>query len=155
MQALNSITLSTDLPELALRIFGTHFNDATRFARKLDMLLSWAVSPAQCGTHRPYTVVALLRHWCAAAEERASRRDTNPPHEFLHDQLFDWLDESYLATDAVCLPEVANLYGELVEKELFLYTAYVQRLIARGESGLLITSVSLLVQGILRMVLTL
>lgn len=84
-------------------------------------------------------VVALLDRWRTVVEERANRKDTVPPYEFLHDHLFDWLDQSHLALDEQ--ETVANLFGKLAKRELFMYSAYVQRLIARGEPGLSISSV--------------
>ena len=111
------------------------------FSRKLDLLLTWSVTPLQFGDHRPYAAATLLRFWRSRAEERATRRDRESPDDFLHDLLFDWLDSNEVAADAANLPRVAMLYGQLVKRDLFSYAKYVQRLIARGEPGLSDTEV--------------
>lgn len=141
-QHLNSFDPSTDVSALALTVFGDKCDNPDTFARKLDIVLSWSVCPSQYGEHRPYVVVALLDRWRIAAEARATRKDTVPPYEFLHDQLFDWLDQCDLSADEACISVVADLFGKLAKEELFLYPAYVQRLIARGEPGLSLSSVS-------------
>lgn len=90
--------------------------------------------------------MTLLRIWREKAEERASRRDFTSPDEILQDQLFDWLDSSDLAAEEENLPLVALLFGELVEKELFSYAKYIQRVIARGEPGMLLSEVRFIQQ---------
>lgn len=106
------------------------------FAEKLDTLLTWSVTPFQYGDHRPYAAVTLLRNWRDKVVEQATQRDSTSPDEFIHDQLFDWLDLSGAAGEPKSLRALALLLGELVKSELFLYTNYIQRLIARGEPGL-------------------
>ena len=61
-------------------------------------------------------------------------------HHDVLDMLFDFLDEN--EPNAQSLPAIALLYGELVKGGLFSYELYVQRLIARGEPGLLFSDVS-------------
>lgn len=90
----------------------------------------------QYGDHRPYAAMSLLRAWRDRAEERASRRDGANPNEVIQDELFDWLDDNEYAGEAGNLPAVSLLFGELVEKGLFSYDQYIQRIIARGEMGL-------------------
>ncbi|TDL22582.1 hypothetical protein BD410DRAFT_821184 [Rickenella mellea] len=133
---LNSISASTDVEKVVF--FDAYAEGGSdTFAQKLDGLLSWCVTPLQYGDHRPYAAITLLRLWREKAEERASRRDFTSPNEILQDQLFDWLDSSDLAAEEDNLIFVSLLFGELVEKELFSYPKYIQRLIARGEPGLL------------------
>ncbi len=105
------------------------------------MLLTWSVTPLQYGDHRPFAAVTLIRLWRDRARERATRRDIETPSDFLQDQLFDWLDTSEVAGETGNLRDVALLYGKLVKQQLFSYTKYIQRLIARGEPGLSFTEV--------------
>ncbi len=112
------------------------------FPEKVDILLTWSVTPLQHGDHRPYAAVSLLRFWCLQEEERAIRRGRESPHDFMQDQLFDWLDSSEIAADADNLHSVALVFGQLVKQGLFSYPQYIQRLIARGEQGLDYTQVS-------------
>lgn len=114
------------------------------FKEKLDMLLTWSVTPLQYGDHRPFAAVTLVRLWRDRARERATRRDIETPSDFLQDQLFDWLDSSEVAGETNNLRDVALLYGKLVKQELFSYTKYIQRLIARGEPGLSFTEVPII-----------
>lgn len=134
LQLLNSISHDTDLG--AIPFFqGTDENPAN-FTEKLDMLLTWGVTPLQFGDHRPYAAVTLIRGWRNRASDRATRRECTPPDELLQDNLFDWLDVSETAGQSTNLRSVALLFGELVKFELFSYASYIQRLIARGEPGL-------------------
>lgn len=106
------------------------------FSHKLDILLTWSVTPLQYGDHRPYAAVSLLQCWRDKAEERAIRRDRASPDGNVQDYLFDWLDTSEVAGDENNLASVALLFDQLVKHGLFDYGLYIQRLIARGEQGL-------------------
>ncbi|KAH8993017.1 hypothetical protein EDB92DRAFT_1944966 [Lactarius akahatsu] len=129
---LNSIGPTADLETFAF--FDGGIENEQLFAAKLDRLLTWSVTPLQFGDHRPYVAATILRRARAQWGARAARRDSAAPDGKLQDLLFDWLDR-----DATCndVPSVALLFGELVRSELFSYASYVQRLIARGEPGLL------------------
>ncbi|KAJ3504486.1 hypothetical protein NMY22_g17908 [Coprinellus aureogranulatus] len=131
---LNSITSDTDLSSIGL--FEQHDREPMSFSEKLDMLLTWSVTPLQYGDHRPLAAVTLVRSWRDKACERANRRRQQDPHDYLQDQLFDWLDNSEIAGDPGNIRPIALLYGKLVKYDLFSYPNYIQRLIARGESGL-------------------
>lgn len=124
--------------------FQNELDNTPAFQEKLDMLLTWSVTTLQYGDHRPFAAVTLIRLWRDRACERATRRGTETPSDFLQDQLFDWLDKSEVAEEAKHLRSIALLYGELIKEELFSYSKYIQRLIARGEPGLSFTEVSLL-----------
>lgn len=131
---LNSIASRTDMASV---VFLTdHLDDCSAFIDKLQMLLTWSVTPLQFGDHRPFAAVTLIRNWRVKVGDRATRRDFTGPDEFLQDQLFDWLDTSDIAGDPQNLRAVANLFGKLVKDDLFSYACYIQRLVARGESGL-------------------
>ncbi|CAA7259196.1 unnamed protein product [Cyclocybe aegerita] len=134
VKLLNSISSDTDMG--SINYFSQDTNDFLSFKEKLDMLLSWSVTPFQYGDHRPFAAVTLIRLWRDRACDRASRRDVATPSEFLQDQLFDWLDTSEVGGEAGNIRDVALLYGKLVKHEVFSYASYIQRLIARGEQGL-------------------
>ncbi|KAG6829453.1 hypothetical protein H0H92_004513 [Tricholoma furcatifolium] len=131
---LNSISSATDLS--TVQLFSCPPDDDARFTEKLDMLLTWSVTPLQFGDHRPFAAVTLIRNWRMDAAARATRRHSRPPDEFLQDRLFDWLDTSDVAIDSDNIQNVSLLFGKLVKSELFSYANYIQRLIARGEVGL-------------------
>lgn len=126
-----------------LPFFSTDTYDEAVFSTKLELLLTWSVTPFQYGDHRPIAAVTLIRNWRDKAGERATRRDFNPPDELLQDRLFDWLDTSECALDPSIIRDVALLYGNLVKYELFSYANYIQRLVARGEPGLTDQEVSI------------
>lgn len=117
--------------------FFHHSSDySSGLTEKLDTLLTWSVTPLQFGDHRPFAAVTLIRHWRDRASDRATRRGSTPPDEVLQDRLFDWLDTSDIAGEAGNIRAVALLFGKLVKHDLFSYSVYIQRLIARGETGL-------------------
>ncbi|KAJ7124966.1 hypothetical protein C8R44DRAFT_127826 [Mycena epipterygia] len=135
VQLLNSISNKTDMASVTF--FSTdHLDDCMVFIDKLQMLLTWSVTPLQFGDHRPFAAVTLIRNWRLKVGDRATRRDFAGPDEFLQDQLFDWLDGSDIAGDPQNLRAVAILFGKLIREDLFSYAGYIQRLVARGESGL-------------------
>ncbi|KAL5506968.1 SRB8 [Sanghuangporus vaninii] len=135
VKLLNSITSRTELNSLAF--FGTSGDSQPEiFSRKLFLLLSWGVCWLQYGDHRPYAAATLLRQWRDRAEERACRRDIESPDDFIQDGLFDWLDTDPKLCDDRNLTMTTLLFGELIQKGLFSYDRYIQRLIARGEMGL-------------------
>ncbi|KAF5386158.1 hypothetical protein D9615_002361 [Tricholomella constricta] len=134
VKLLNSISSHTDIGNL--QFFSHSTDDAASFIEKLDMLLTWCVTPLQYGDHRPFAAVTLIRNWRTQAGDRATRRDFNPPDEILQDRLFEWLDSSDVAREPDNIRAVSLLYGKLVKYELFSYASYIQRLIARGEAGL-------------------
>ena len=111
-------------------------DDSSHFAEKLQILLTWAVTPFQYGDHRPFAAATLISNWRDHAGDRATRRDSTPPDAFLQDQLFDWLDSSEMASKPGCIQPIALLFAELLKRELFSYASYIQRLVARGEQGL-------------------
>jgi mediator of RNA polymerase II transcription subunit 12 len=131
---LNSISSDTDVA--AVGYFNHDMNDCVDFKEKIDLLLTWSVTPLQYGDHRPFAAATLVRTWRDKACDRATRRNVANPSDFLQDQLFDWLDTSEVAGEASNIREVALLYGKLVKYDVFSYASYIQRLVARGEVGL-------------------
>ena len=143
LKLLNSITSSTDISTISYFDYKTEpGTSSSSFTSKLQLLLSWSVCPVQYGDHRPYAAMTLLRAWRDRAEERASRRDFTSPNEVIQDELFDWLDDNEYAGEERNLPAISLLFGELIEKGLFSYDQYIQRIIARGETGLSFNEVS-------------
>ncbi|KAJ6602183.1 hypothetical protein B0H10DRAFT_2167359 [Mycena sp. CBHHK59/15] len=135
VQFLNSISDKTDIGSVTF--FSADLQDDSQvFIDKLQMLLTWSVTPLQFGDHRPFAAVTLIRNWRDRVGDRATRRDFAGPDEFLQDQLFDWLDISDPAGDGQNLRAVAILFGKLVKEDLFSFARYIQRLVARGETGL-------------------
>lgn len=114
--------------------FREDVNDSS-FKEKLDLLLTWSVTPVQYGDHRPFAAVTLICIWRNKAYARASKRNITKPNDSLQDQLFDWLDTSEIAGETNSIRDVALLYGKLVKHDIFSYSSYIQRLIARGEPG--------------------
>lgn len=132
IQILNSICSSTDMSTISF--FSSPIPESSSsFVDKLDTLLTWAVTPLQYGSHRPYAAVTLLQ----AYHERNARRELSSAT--LHDHLFDWLDSKPAVREASNLRAVAGLFGKLMKSGLFDYGAYVQRLVARGEEGLFLS----------------
>jgi len=136
---LNSISATTNIATVSF--FKDELHNTPAFKEKLDMLLTWSVTPLQYGDHRPFAAVTLIRSWRDRVCERATRRDIETPNDFLQDQLFDWLDTSEVAGEIKSIRHIALLFEELVKRELFSYAKYIQRLIARGETGLSTTEV--------------
>ncbi|KAK0461037.1 uncharacterized protein EV420DRAFT_1529889, partial [Desarmillaria tabescens] len=132
IKLLNSISRTTDINSISF--FSDSILDDPK--HKLDMLLTWSVTPLQFGDHRPFAAVTLIRNWRQRAGERALRREDRSPDEFIQDQLFNWLDSSEVAGDPKNIRAVALLFGKLIQRELFSYGSYIQRLIARGEQGM-------------------
>jgi mediator of RNA polymerase II transcription subunit 12 len=125
--------------------FDSGSGDSPEFANKLEMLLTWSVTPLQYGDHRPFACVTLLHHWREKAIQRASRRGSTPRHEFIQDGIFYWLDTSEVAGEPDNIRSVTFLLDNLIQRGLFSYGNYLQRLIARGESGLSYTEVFLII----------
>ncbi|KAL0072786.1 RNA polymerase II mediator complex subunit [Marasmius tenuissimus] len=134
VETLNSISSESDVS--ALSFFPASSDDWSGIPEKINTLLTWSVTPVQFGDHRPFVAVTLIRHWRDRAGERANRRDIPPPDTFLQDRFFEWLDSMEVAGEPQNIRQVALLFGELVKYDLFSYTRYLQRLIARGEREL-------------------
>lgn len=138
-QLLNSLSGSTDIASVIY--FDPEFEESPAFPRKLDVLLTWSVTPLQYGDHRTYAASSLLSCWRDRAKERSIRRDRASPNDFVQDHLFDWLDSNDVVAQPESLQAVASLFTQLIRRELFSYEHYIQRLIARGEMGLCATEV--------------
>lgn len=121
--------------------FDCNLDNVEKFARKIDVLFTWSVTSFQYGHHRPFAALSLLSAWQGKLSERAYRRDLISPQEFLQDRLFDWLDLSEAARTEENINAVTLLYGNLIERGLFCYATYIQRLVARGELGLSLAEV--------------
>ncbi|KAH7339351.1 hypothetical protein B0J17DRAFT_705466 [Rhizoctonia solani] len=137
VQLLNSISPCTDLSSVS------YFQPDGSDDQKLSVLLTWAVTPSQYGSHRPFLACSLLARrsegtrwqegiwrWLDESEEvRAvgtweDEREEGVPSSAGID---DGAKIMWQSRDAVAL-----LAGELIEKGLFSYGWYMQKLIARG-----------------------
>ncbi|QRV93786.1 mediator complex subunit Med12 [Ceratobasidium sp. AG-Ba] len=140
VQLLNGIGPCTDLSSVS------YFQPDGSDDQKLSVLLTWAVTPSQYGTHRPFLACSLL-----ARRAEGTR---------WQEGIWRWLDESDEvravgswekdeggllsasgeegSKNAVwhSRDSVALLVGELVEKGLFSYGWYMQKLVARGLTDL-------------------
>lgn len=120
-------------------------SDGSGDDQKLSVLLTWAVTPSQYGSHRPFLACSLL-----ARRAEGTR---------WQEGIWRWLDESDevravgIWDEAAGVEEggksvwhsldaVALLVGELVEKGLFMYGWYMQKLVARGITDLSLPGVS-------------
>ncbi|CAE6502670.1 unnamed protein product [Rhizoctonia solani] len=137
VQLLNSIGPGTDLASVS------YFQPDGSDDQKLSVLLTWAVTPSQYGSHRPFLACSLLARrsegtrwqegiwrWLDESEEARAvgileneREDSVPSSAGID----DGSKIMWHSRDAVAL-----LVGELVEKGLFSYAWYMQKLIARG-----------------------
>ncbi|KAB5588281.1 Med12 domain containing protein [Ceratobasidium theobromae] len=141
VQLLNSIGPSTDLSSVS------YFQSDGSDDQKLSVLLTWAVTPSQYGTHRPFLACSLLARraggarwqegiwrWLDTSDEvRAvgaweNEREDGVP---LSAGLEEGPKNAWHNRDAVAL-----LVGELIEKGLLSYGWYMQKLIARGITDL-------------------
>ncbi|PFH52051.1 hypothetical protein AMATHDRAFT_57831 [Amanita thiersii Skay4041] len=137
IKLLNSISEKTDLNTISFLQCLTE--DMAHFAAKIDIVFTWSISSHQYGDHRPFAAVTLIKLWREKFCERASRRDLLSPDHSLQDILFDWLDTCEAAGEKHNTKSVVMLYSLLIDHGLFHFPAYIQRLIARGESGLSFT----------------
>lgn len=106
------------------------------FDTKQNIVLTWAVVSSHYGDHRPFAAATLLALFKDEAKLRAMRRKLPNPANLLQEKLFMWLDTSEVARDHVNnLEGVVLLYGELCRRGLISYPWFIQRLMARGETG--------------------
>ncbi|KAF8909882.1 hypothetical protein CPB85DRAFT_1435527 [Mucidula mucida] len=134
IKLLNSISKTTNINSISF--FSDDLEDTKH---KLDLLLTWCITPLQFGDHRPFAAVTLIYNWRQRASARSIRRECTSPDEFLQDELFTWLDCSDVAGDPKVIRTVSLLFGKLVQRQLFSYERYIQRLVARSEPGLIVS----------------
>jgi mediator of RNA polymerase II transcription subunit 12, fungi type len=139
---LNNADVDEDWADLADAVFSDEDGDETSFADRVHIVLSWAVTTCQYGSHRPYIAVVLLKHWMSEASKQHTWSRSPTPQSILQDVLFDWLDKSPHAALEDNAFSVANLFGKLIPEGLFSYSTYLQRLLIRDEPGLSFASVS-------------
>jgi mediator of RNA polymerase II transcription subunit 12 len=100
---------------------------------KLDVLLTWSVTPDRVADSRRYAVASLFKGLVADAD--AGCQD-------LQDPLVEWLDANQDFESAE-RSRLALLFSELMRVNLFSYSRYLQRLIASGETSVVDSEVSL------------
>lgn len=145
---MNAITPQTALDSMNILLDSNGEADFTSdlFWDRAYVLLDWSVTPLQYGDHRIYAVANVLRQYKEKLDEQLTLRDPSGPRgdALFQIRLFEWLDTSRVVGELENQRTVAPLLGQLFKLELFSYTQYVQRLIARGDVGLGPQGVSLL-----------
>ena len=147
LQAMNAITPQTSVESMNILLGSNGDADFTSdlFWDRAYVLLDWSVTPLQYGDHRIYAVANVLRQSKEKLDEQLALRDPSCPRgdALFQMRLFEWLDTSGIVGELENRRTVAPLLGQLIKLQLFSYTQYVQRLIARGDVGLGPQSVSI------------
>jgi len=147
LQAMNAISPHTSLESMNILLDSNGETDYTSdiFWDRACILLDWSVTPLQYGDHRIYAVANVLRQSKEKLDEQLALRDPSCPRgdALFQMRLFEWLDTSKIVGELENRRTVAPLLGQLTKLQLFSYTQYVQRLIARGDVGLGPQAVSL------------
>ena len=145
---MNAITPQTSLESMNTLMNSGGEADFTSdlFWDRVYVLLDWSVTPLQYGDHRIYAVASILRNCKEKLDEQLVLRDPSCSRGdvLFQMRLFEWLDTSKIVGEPENRRTVAPLLGQLIKLELFSYTQYVQRLIARGDVGLGLQAVGLL-----------
>ena len=144
---MNAITPHASLESMNILLDSDGETDYTSdlFWDRAYVLLDWSATPLQYGDHRVYAVTNLLRQSKEKLDEQLAMRDPSSPRgcALFQMRLFEWLDTSKIVGELENRRMVAPLLGQLIKLQLFSYTQYVQRLIARGDIGLRPQAVSL------------
>lgn len=137
---MNAITPQTSLESMNILLDSNGETEFTGdlFWDRARVLLDWSVTPLQYGDHRIYAVASVLRQSKEKLDEQLAMRDPSCPRgdALFHMRLFEWLDTSKTVGELENRRTVAPLLGQLIKLQLFSYSQYVQRLIARGDVGL-------------------
>ena len=137
---MNAVTPQTSLESMNTLLNSGGEADFTSdlFWDRVYVLLDWSVTPLQYGDHRIYAVASILRDCKEKLDEQLVLRDPSCSRGdvLFHMRLFEWLDTSKIVGEPENRRTVAPLLGQLIKLDLFSYTQYVQRLIARGDVGL-------------------
>nr|XP_019005040.1 uncharacterized protein I203_01884 [Kwoniella mangroviensis CBS 8507]OCF68501.1 hypothetical protein I203_01884 [Kwoniella mangroviensis CBS 8507] len=140
MQKLDSICEDTNMLELTRSFFdGTSSPtdtapDLSRLEDKVFILLNWAMGLFQLGSHRPYAVYTLLKHWHDQHEEHQAKQ-ANPHVIDLFPILYKWLDTSAAARKDENVQAIGITVGEITRQGMFSYGRYLQTLIAKGQTA--------------------
>nr|XP_018265377.1 uncharacterized protein I303_01743 [Kwoniella dejecticola CBS 10117]OBR87535.1 hypothetical protein I303_01743 [Kwoniella dejecticola CBS 10117] len=137
IQKLDSICEDTNMIELTRSFFdGTSSAtnatpDLSRLEDKIFILLNWAMGLFQLGSHRPYAVYTILKHWHNQHEEHQSKQ-VKPQVIDLFPLLYKWLDTSPAARREENVQAIGITIGECTRQGMFSYGRYLQMLIAKG-----------------------
>jgi hypothetical protein len=93
---------------------------------KLNVLLSWVITPDRVAAYRQNFVAHLLRRYIA--EHDGGCLD-------LQDSLVQWIDANQDLDEPTERNRVAALFAELMRTNVFSYSRYLQSLIASGETS--------------------
>ncbi|KAK8847487.1 hypothetical protein IAR55_005345 [Kwoniella newhampshirensis] len=140
IQKLDSINEDTNMLELTRSYFDgasaatTTTLDMVKLEEKIFILVNWAMGLFQLGSHRPYAVYTLLKHWHDHHEQHQSQQ-ARPRIINLFDILYKWLDTSAASHKEENIQAVGITFGELTRRGLFSYGRYLQTLIAKGQTA--------------------
>ncbi|WVQ98147.1 hypothetical protein IAU59_005269 [Kwoniella sp. CBS 9459] len=140
IQKLDSVCEDTNMIDLTKSFFdGTssatsNSPDLAKLEEKIFILLNWAMGLFQLGSHRPYAVYTILKHWHEQHEEHQSKQPR--PHIIeLFPILYKWLDSSTAARKEENVQAIGITFGELTRQGSFSYGQYLQALISRGQTA--------------------
>jgi hypothetical protein len=115
-------------------VYRTIFHDLSGpLTLKLDVLLTWAVTPDRVAAYRRQSVASLLRRHISDPESDCFD---------LQDSLIEWIDANQDLDEPAERSRVASLFAELMRTGVFSYSRYLQRLIASGETSIVAPQVS-------------
>ncbi|WRT64690.1 uncharacterized protein IL334_001624 [Kwoniella shivajii] len=140
IQKLDSICEDTNMLELTRSFFDGNSSatsaspDMTRLEDKIFILLNWAMGLFQLGSHRPYAVYTILKHWHEQQEERQAKQ-SNPNVVDLFPLLYKWLDTSAAARKEENVQAIGITIGEITRQGMFSYGRYLETLIAKGQTA--------------------
>nr|XP_019008399.1 uncharacterized protein I206_06958 [Kwoniella pini CBS 10737]OCF47180.1 hypothetical protein I206_06958 [Kwoniella pini CBS 10737] len=140
IQRLDSICEDTNMVELTRSFFDgpssatNTFPDMSRFEEKMFVLLNWAMGLFQLGSHRPYAVYTILKHWHDQHEEHQSKQPKSCVID-LFPLLYKWLDISAAAKKEENIQAIGITIGECTRQGMFSYGRYLQMLIAKGQTA--------------------
>ncbi|WWD21578.1 hypothetical protein CI109_106064 [Kwoniella shandongensis] len=140
IQKLDSINEDTNMAELTRSYFDgassatTNTLDMVKLEEKVFILINWAMGLFQLGSHRPYAVYTLLKHWHEQHEQHQSKQ-ARPQVIDLFYLLYKWLDTSAAAHKEENAQAIGITFGELIRRGLFSYGRYLQSLIAKGQTA--------------------
>ncbi|OCF32517.1 hypothetical protein I316_05697 [Kwoniella heveanensis BCC8398] len=140
IQKLDSICEDTNMIDLTKSFFdGTssaslNNPDILKLEEKIFILLNWAMGLFQLGSHRPYAVYTILKHWHNQHEEHQSKQPRPHVIEFFP-ILYKWLDTSAAARKEENVHAIGITIGELTRQGIFSYGQYLQALISKGQTA--------------------
>ncbi|WVF69703.1 hypothetical protein IAT40_004482 [Kwoniella sp. CBS 6097] len=137
IQKLDSICEDTNMIDLTKSFFdgassaSANSPDLVKVEEKIFILLNWAMGLFQLGSHRPYAVYTILKHWHEQHEDHQSKQSLPNVIQFFP-ILYKWLDTTAAARKEENVQAIGITFGELTRQGNFSYGQYLQALIAKG-----------------------